>query len=204
MRRKVKHICAIFIITTCLLASLSGCNSGTDLSTSEKGTSEEVQQASDVVEEMQQSLEFSTRDIEGETYTQDMFADYDLTMVNVFATWCSPCIREIPDLQKLRDEMADQGVNVVGIVLDGVDISGNVDEEAVEKAKILAEETGAVYPFLIPDEEYLNGILFDVEAVPKTFFVDKNGNIVGESYTGSRSLEDWKEIVESELKGITQ
>ncbi|MCI8280977.1 MAG: TlpA family protein disulfide reductase [Lachnospiraceae bacterium] len=153
---------------------------------------------------MQQSLEFSTRDIEGETYTQDMFADYDLTMVNVFATWCSPCIREIPDLQKLRDEMADQGVNVVGIVLDGVDISGNVDEEAVEKAKILAEETGAVYPFLIPDEEYLNGILFDVEAVPKTFFVDKNGNIVGESYTGSRSLEDWKEIVESELKGITQ
>lgn len=204
MRRKVKHICAIFIITTCLLASLSGCNSGTDSSTSEKGTSEEVQQASDVVEEMQQSLEFSTRDIEGETYTQDMFADYDLTMVNVFATWCSPCIREIPDLQKLRDEMADQGVNVVGIVLDGVDISGNVDEEAVEKAKILAEETGAVYPFLIPDEEYLNGILFDVEAVPKTFFVDKNGNIVGESYTGSRSLEDWKEIVESELKGITQ
>ena len=104
----------------------------------------------------------------------------------------------------MRDEMADQGVNVVGIVLDGVDISGNVDEEAVEKAKILAEETGAVYPFLIPDEEYLNGILFDVEAVPKTFFVDKNGNIVGESYTGSRSLEDWKEIVESELKGITQ
>ena len=204
MRRKVKHICAIFIITTCLLASLSGCNSGTDSSTSEKGTSEEVQQASDVVEEMQQSLEFSTRDIEGETYTQDMFADYDLTMVNVFATWCSPCIREIPDLQKLRDEMADQGVNVVGIVLYGVDISGNVDEEAVEKAKILAEETGAVYPFLIPDEEYLNGILFDVEAVPKTFFVDKNGNIVGESYTGSRSLEDWKEIVESELKGITQ
>ena len=204
MRRKVKHICAIFIITTCLLASLSGCNSGTDSSTSEKGTSEEVQQASDVVEEMQQSLEFSTRDIEGETYTQDMFADYDLTMGNVFATWCSPCIREIPDLQKLRDEMADQGVNVVGIVLDGVDISGNVDEEAVEKAKILAEETGAVYPFLIPDEEYLNGILFDVEAVPKTFFVDKNGNIVGESYTGSRSLEDWKEIVESELKGITQ
>jgi thiol-disulfide isomerase/thioredoxin len=204
VRRKVKHICAIFIITTCLLASLSGCNSGTDSSTSEKGTSEEVQQASDVVEEMQQSLEFSTRDIEGETYTQDMFADYDLTMVNVFATWCSPCIREIPDLQKLRDEMADQGVNVVGIVLDGVDISGNVDEEAVEKAKILAEETGAVYPFLIPDEEYLNGILFDVEAVPKTFFVDKNGNIVGESYTGSRSLEDWKEIVESELKGITQ
>ena len=90
MRRKVKHICAIFIITTCLLASLSGCNSGTDSSTSEKGTSEEVQQASDVVEEMQQSLEFSTRDIEGETYTQDMFADYDLTMVNVFATWCSP------------------------------------------------------------------------------------------------------------------
>ena len=148
--------------------------------------------------------EFSMKDIEGETYTQDMFAEYDLTMVNVFTTWCSPCVNEIPDLEKLKNEMSDKGVNVVGIVLDTIDGNGMANEEIVEKAKLLAEKTGATYPFLIPDEGYLNGRLIGIEAVPETFFVDKEGNIVGETYSGSHTLEDWKNIVESELKEVAQ
>ncbi|MFG6382746.1 MAG: TlpA family protein disulfide reductase [Lachnospiraceae bacterium] len=148
--------------------------------------------------------EFSMQDIEGETYTQDMFADYDLTMVNVFTTWCTPCVNEIPDLQKLREDIADKKVNVVGIVLDVIDGTGKADEEVIEKAKLLAERTGATYPFLIPDSGYLNGRLSGINAVPETFFVDKEGNIVGETYSGSRSFEEWKEIVEVEWKGVAK
>lgn len=143
-------------------------------------------------------------DIEGETYTQEMFADYDLTMINIFTTWCTPCINEIPDLEQLRNEMADQGVNVVGIALDTIDEFGRVDEKTVEIAKLLAERTGAAYPFLIPDEGYLNGRLSGISAVPETFFVDKEGNYVGEAYVGSRSFEEWKEIAEEKLKGVAQ
>ncbi|MCI9137826.1 MAG: TlpA family protein disulfide reductase [Lachnospiraceae bacterium] len=146
--------------------------------------------------------EFSMQDIEGETYTQEMFADYDLTMVNVFTTWCTPCINEIPDLEKLRNEMKDQGVNVVGIVLNGRDGFGKEDEETLEKAKLLAEKTGASYPFLIPDEGYLNGRLLEINAVPETFFADREGNIVGETYSGSRSLEEWQAILEIKLKEV--
>lgn len=144
------------------------------------------------------------QDITGEAYTQEMFADYDLTMVNIFATWCSPCVGEIPDLQKLWEEMESKGVNVVGIVLDAIDIDGNPNEETIETAKVLADYTGAEYPFLIPDEGYLNGRLSEVSAVPETFFVDSEGKIVGQTYTGSRSLEEWKQIVEMELKGGAQ
>ncbi len=143
-------------------------------------------------------------DMEGNTYTQDMFSDYSLTMVNVFTTWCTPCINEIPDLEKLRNEMADQGVNVVGIALDAIDATGSADGEAVEKAKLLAEQTGVTYPFLIPDAGYLNGRLMGINAVPETFFVDKDGNIVGETYTGSRSLDEWKSVVEQELQEVAQ
>lgn len=146
--------------------------------------------------------EFSMQDLNGETYTQEMFADYDLTMVNVFATWCTPCINEIPDLERLYQEMTERGVNVVGIALDTLDLAGEIDAEAVEKAKLLAERTKATYPFLVPDTGYLNGRIAYIEAVPETFFVDSEGNIVGETYSGSRSLEEWKEIVETELKGM--
>lgn len=147
--------------------------------------------------------EFSMQDIDGESYTQEMFADYDVTMVNVFTTWCTPCINEIPYLEQLNNDMADQGVRVVGIVLDAVDGYGNVDEEAVEKAGLLAERTGAAYPFLIPDDTWLNGRLYGINAVPETFFVDCNGAVIGESYTGSRSLEEWKAVVEEKLSDVS-
>lgn len=147
---------------------------------------------------------FSIQDIAGEAYTEEMFQDYELTMVNVFTTWCTPCINEIPDLQKLYEEMKGQGVQIVGVVLDAMDSDGSQNEEAVQKAKLLAERTGAAYPFLIPDGNCFNGRLDGIEAVPETFFVDKNGSIVGKTYSGSHSLEDWRTIVQEQqdsLKG---
>lgn len=146
--------------------------------------------------------EFTTQDIHGETYTQKLFEDYDLTMVNVFTTWCSPCVNEIPDLEKLHKEMSEKGVNVVGIVMDTVDGSGNLEQETIEKTKILAERTGATYPFLIPDAGNLNGLLNGMDTFPQTFFIDREGNIMGEPYIGSGSLEDWKEIVLQELENL--
>lgn len=86
--------------------------------------------------------EFSLEDVNGNAYTNEMLKDDKLTMVNVFATWCTPCINEIPDLEKLHQEMKEQEVSVVGVVLDAIDDEGNVDEQAVEKAKLLAKRTG--------------------------------------------------------------
>lgn len=148
--------------------------------------------------------EFTTQDINGQTYTQEIFQDYELTMVNVFTTWCSPCVAEIPDLEKLRQTMADQGVNVIGVVLDVLNEKGEIEEDSLERAKLLAEQTGATYPFLLPDPTYMNGRLIGIEAFPETFFVDKNGNIVGETYSGSGGLEDWIEVVEKELANLKE
>ena len=147
---------------------------------------------------------FETTGIDGKTYTEKVFSDYDLTLVNVFTTWCSPCVKEIPELQELYKEMKDKGVGVAGVVLDTTDEKGNQDEEAVKKAGILQEKTKAEYPFLIPDTTMMNGRLQGISAFPETFFVDKDGNIVGDTYTGSHTLDEWKEIVEKELKNVSK
>lgn len=205
MRTKKKTLSVLLISGACCLSVLSGCAPGGESAPLENASGEEAQNggasSQESGKEAESAGEFSMQDIAGETYTQEMFADYDLTMVNVFTTWCTPCVNEIPDLQKLKDDMADQGVNVVGIALDCVDGSGAAVEEAVETAKLLAERTGVSYPFLIPDSSYLNGRLLGIDAVPETFFVDKEGSFVGETYSGSRSYEEWKEIVEALLEG---
>ncbi|MBE5937729.1 MAG: TlpA family protein disulfide reductase [Lachnospiraceae bacterium] len=139
--------------------------------------------------------QFSTTDIFGETVTQDIFAEYDLTLVNLFATWCGPCVQEMPELAQLQKDMRDKGVNVVAVVLDAA-VNGVVDENAVDAAKEIVEMAEAEFTFMIPDATNLNGRLDDVTAVPESFFVDKEGNIVGEPYVGARSYDDWKAIIE--------
>lgn len=148
--------------------------------------------------------EFESAGIDGETYTQDVFSKYDLTLVNIFTTWCSPCVKEIPELEKLYEEMKEKGVGVVGVVLDTVGEDGKQSDESIEKAKVLQEKTKASYPFLIPDSTMMNGRLNGISAFPETFFVDKKGNIVGETYTGSHDLDEWKEIVEKELANVSK
>ena len=142
-----------------------------------------------------------TMDIDGKEFSGKNFSDYDLTMVNVFATWCSPCVQEIPDLAEIQKEMKDKGVNIVGVVTDTVDQTGE-NQEALEKAKLIRERSKAEYPFLIPDKSNFNGRLSGIQAFPETFFVDKKGQIVGETYSGSHNKKAWLEIIEKELAKV--
>ena len=144
-----------------------------------------------------------TMDIDGKEFSGKDFSDYDLTMVNVFATWCSPCVQEIPDLAEIQKEMKDKGVNIIGVVTDTVDQTGE-NQEALEKAKLIQERSKAEYPFLIPDKSNFNGRLSGIQAFPETFFVDKKGQIVGETYSGSHNKKAWLEIIEKELAKVKQ
>ena len=142
---------------------------------------------------------FETTDINGNNYTESVFSDYDLTLVNAFTTWCSPCVNEMPELEKLYRELKDQGVGVVGMVIDSVDADGNTDESVVEKAKILQEKTGVTYPLLIPDKGNLNGRIQGLQSFPESFFVDKDGNIVSDAIMGSNNLQGWEDAVVQKL-----
>lgn len=145
---------------------------------------------------------FETTGIDGKTYTEKVFSDYDLTLVNCFTTWCSPCVNEMPDLDKLYQEMKEKGVGVVGMVIDSVGEDGTTDEDTVKKAQILKEKTGVTYPLLIPDAGNMNGRISGLSSFPESFFVDKDGNIVGDPIMGSKNLEDWKTAVEDALEKI--
>ena len=145
---------------------------------------------------------FETTDIDGNAYTEKVFSDYDLTLVNAFTTWCSPCVNEMPELEKLYEEMKEQGVGVVGMVLDTVGDDGSVNDETVKKAQVLKEKTGVTYPLLIPDSGFLNGRIQGLQSFPESFFGDKEGNIVGDPIMGSNDFDGWKEAVENQLAAL--
>ncbi|MGI6007038.1 MAG: TlpA family protein disulfide reductase [Ruminococcus sp.] len=147
--------------------------------------------------------EFTAEDLEGNEVTEDILADYDLTLVNVWATFCSPCLREMPALGELAAEYQPEGVNVIGIVSDTLTSEGEIDESQVDLAAELAEETKAEYTHILPSQD-LFGLLGQIYAVPTTFFVDSEGRQVGDTYMQAMTKEELAELIDRYLEEVRE
>lgn len=145
---------------------------------------------------------FTAETFSGETVTEELFARSRLTMVNIWATFCGPCINEMPELGEISAEYADKDFAIVGIPVDIFDRSGKLSADAVANARDIISATKADYPHLIASAELQNGKLSEVVYVPETVFIDQNGNQVGKSYTGSRSKAAWLRIIDDLLKEV--
>ncbi len=139
--------------------------------------------------------DFETKDLDGNTVTNDLFAQKDLTVVNVWGTFCAPCISEMPELGDWMREMPDN-VQLIGIVCDlSLDGDASVHDMAVE----ILEKANAPFQCLQVDQG-LETMLNSVVGVPTTFLVDKNGAIVGEPIVGA-DVQGYKQAVEDYFNG---
>ena len=145
---------------------------------------------------------FSTVDLFGNPMDHTVFADNKLTMVNVWATWCGPCVAEIPELGKIAKDYADQGVAVIGVLADSImDNNLTRDEGSITAGIDILRESNAKYINLIPDKS-LNNFIMELEYYPTTFFVDHTGTILYEK-VGSNNYESWAAEIERLLEEVT-
>ena len=136
--------------------------------------------------------DFSSTDLDGNSVTNAVFADAGITFVNIWGTFCGPCINEMPDLGELAEVYADKGVQFIGVI---VDASAETAEE-IELAKEISEQTGADYLHILNSQSVSDAMLQEVSGVPTTFFVNSEGQVIGETYVGSRSYEKWAAIID--------
>ena len=145
---------------------------------------------------------FESADMDGNVVTEAIFADKDVTVLNVWATFCDPCIREMPDLEKLSEEFPDN-VQVVGVVIDtppaGAETGGEADQwggdaDNIDLARKICTETGVKYTNILASESVLQML----EAVPTTFILDRSGNIISKPFVGA-DIEGYKKAVEEYL-----
>lgn len=118
--------------------------------------------------------DFTLQDINGKTVRLKDFRG-KVVLLNFFATWCAPCVQELPDFIRLYEKFHGKGFEIVGIGLD------------MEGAAVLApfaERFRIPYPLLVGTRDVVVGY-GDIQGVPTSFFIDKNGFIAG-SFIGVR------------------
>ncbi len=138
---------------------------------------------------------FTTTDLEGNTVTESIFEDKELTVINVWGTFCGPCVGEMPELGEWVRELPES-VQLVGLV---VDINGENDTEHKEKAAAILEEADAEFLQLIANEDFAP-VMEWIIGVPTTLFVDKEGKLVGDPIVGA-NVDGYKSFVETYLEG---
>ena len=141
-------------------------------------------------------LTFEAATIDGEEMTSDIFADSKLTMINVWATYCNPCLMEMPDLGEIAAEYDKAEFQMVGIISD---LTAESDAADITAAKDLIEDTkAATYPHLLLNQSLYYNLVGATDSVPTTFFVDQKGELIG-YLVGSQSKDTWVAIIEDLL-----
>lgn len=130
---------------------------------------------------------------DGSTVTESIFAEKDLTVLNIWGTFCGPCIGEMPELGEWAKEMPDN-VQIVGLIID---INGEEDTEHRDLAVDITQQAGVDFTNLIANADFAP-ILKDVIGVPTTLFIDGDGNIVGDPIVGA-DVDGYKTFVEDYL-----
>ncbi len=174
-----------------LLALLSGCGAQPSTTPMPNTSTNTAQNDSSNVNK-DVFLEFTAKDFNGNNVDQSVFANTKLTMMNVWATFCNPCIKEMPDL----GELAAAGGTDYQIIGVCADLDGT--EDMLTVAKDLVSETNANYLHLQPSEVLLP-VLTATSAVPVTFFFDSEGRLVGQGIAGAHDKDRWEKELQARL-----
>ena len=89
-------------------------------------------------------------------------------LINFFATWCPPCLEEIPNLIDLEDRFGNDGLSVIGL---------SVDQGGREKVKKFVNKMKINYPVLMADEK-VSSAFGGVSGIPVSFLVARDGTLI--------------------------
>jgi len=193
MKKGIQVLLAIIICLTVL----TGCAKDTDSILSKDKLQDNVGSTEQKEDSTSEPfiIEFESVNLEGEKVTSECFANSRLTMINVWGTYCGPCLNEMPDLGEISDEYEDSEFQIIGVVCD---VEADANKKSIDNVKELVAETKANYMHLLLSESLYNNLVYAAEYVPTSFFFNQKGEYLG--YVQSAYPKDvWIGVIEQLL-----
>lgn len=94
-------------------------------------------------------------------------------LLNIWATWCRPCVKEMPALQRLHEQFSDDGLVVIGVSVDNPAL---VMGDATEAVRKFVDEYGLTFEILLDPESRIESG-YPVAGLPMTYLIDRDGKI---------------------------
>ncbi len=133
-----------------------------------------------------QAADFTLRTVEGKNFRLSDHLRKDIILLNFWATWCTPCLGEMPELEKLHQTMKAEGVQIIGVSMDG--------PESVANVQPTVRRLGVTYPVLLDEETRVVGLYNPRRDAPYTVIIDREGRVaqrfVGYAPGDEAKLED--------------
>ncbi len=144
---------------------------------------------------------FSATDMNNNKITESLFQENALTLVNVFSSTCNPCMGELPHLAELATEYKSKKVGILALNID-TDSEGNIDEASKEAVLKVLGDNNKDMKVAFWGKSLMQTLSAKTDALPYSFFVDKNGKIVGEELLGAYSKQEWAEMLDKQLAAL--
>jgi peroxiredoxin len=129
---------------------------------------------------------FTLKDLSGESVSLSDFTG-KVVVLDFWATWCPPCVMEIPHFIELYEQYKNQGFAMLGISLD---------REGIDVVRAFVQKYGINYPVLMADGQIARAY-GGISSIPTTFVIDPAGNI-RRKYVGYRD----KSVFEADIKEL--
>lgn len=134
------------------------------------------------------ALDFTATTLTGQSFTLSQQAG-KVVLLNFWATWCGPCVGELPDIQKLYDEYST-GDEVVILTINA--------GESTSTAQSFMNQRGYTFPVVCDTKNALS-YAYGVNAIPRTVVFGKDGTVKSD-LVGARSYETFKDAVTEALR----
>ena len=199
MKKSLILLLALLMLSGC--GNSAGTTPNTDSSAPSSSQTDDAQSNDSAASESSDDsaetfqLTFTAKDLDGNEVDQSVFANAKLTMMNIWATFCGPCINEMPELGELAAE-GGTDYQIIGVCAD---LNGT--EDMLEDAKEIVSQTKANYLHLQPAED-LYPVLTASSSVPVTFFFDSEGKLVGKGILGAQDKDTWSQVISERLEMV--
>jgi len=145
--------------------------------------------------------DFSQEDCRGNMITlSEYLQDYEVVLLDFWATWCGPCLAELPNVLDAWEEFADQGLGILGVSLDLAPDPDDPQEwhKSAEQVRAFMDDRGMPWPTTYDGLYWNNAVsnLYRVSGIPATFLIDSEGMIRYVNARGERLAPAIREILE--------
>jgi peroxiredoxin len=153
---------AVLVVSLFLAGNVLGCTTRSGASSAPKSPTAIAVGAT--------APDFTGRDLDGAAFQLSKHLGKDVVLINFFATWCAPCLSEMPHLRAMYEANRGKGFTIVAVSLDGAQATADV--------RAFWRRNDFNFPAILDEDLHITAMYNPKKTAPLSLLIDRSGKVV--------------------------